>query len=102
MESFCLKSYRPKLNRGDELRITTKTGQVFKAILFDIKEGYLHTIEALGILVIFPINSLSTFQLVIFIKHQNQYFSIFIKYFAINSAISHFFFSIAQRFLIFC
>lgn len=63
MDSLCLKSFRPKLNRGDELKITTKTGQVFKAILFDIKEGYLHTIEALGILIIFPINSLSSIQL---------------------------------------
>lgn len=63
MESLCLNSFKAKFKRGDELRITTKTGRVFKAILFDIKGGYLHTIEVLGILVIFPIDSLLTIQL---------------------------------------
>ncbi len=64
MESLCLKSFKVKFKRGDELKITTKTGRVFKAILFDLKEGYLHTVEALGILVIFPINSVSKVQLI--------------------------------------
>ena len=68
MESFCLLNQVKigrcqKIKRGDELKIITKTGKTFKAILFDIKEGYLHTVEALGILVIFPISSLSSIQL---------------------------------------
>lgn len=68
MESFCLlkqvKSGKcPKIKMGDELKIITKTGRTFKAILYDFKEGYLHTIEALGILVIFPISSLTSIQL---------------------------------------
>jgi hypothetical protein len=68
MESFCLLKQQksgecPKIKKGDELKIITKTGKTFKAILFDIKEGYLHTVEALGILVIFPISSLASIQL---------------------------------------
>lgn len=52
-----------KIQKGDELTIRTKSGRVFNGILFDIKAGYVHTIEALGILVIFPINSISSIQL---------------------------------------
>ncbi len=68
METFCLlkqlrEGKRPKLRKGDELKIVTKTGRTFRGILYDFKEGYLHTIEALGILVIFPINSLTSIQL---------------------------------------
>lgn len=68
MESFCLlkqtrEGKKPKIKKGDELEIITKSGRTFRAILYDIKEGYLHTIMALGILIIFPIHSLSSIQL---------------------------------------
>jgi hypothetical protein len=68
METFCLlkqlrEGKRPKIKKGDELRIVTKSGRTFRGILYDIKEGYLHTVEALGILIIFPISSLSSIQL---------------------------------------
>jgi hypothetical protein len=68
MESYCLlkqlaEGKRPKIKKGDELKIVTKTGRTFRGILYDIKEGYLHTVEALGILIIFPISSLSSIQL---------------------------------------
>lgn len=52
-----------KIRKGDELKIVTKSGRTFKGILFDFKEGYIHTIEMLGILVIFPINSLTSIHL---------------------------------------
>ncbi len=68
MENFCLlkelrEGKRPKIQKGDELKIVTKSGRTFRGILYDIKEGYLHTVEALGILIIFPISSLSSIQL---------------------------------------
>ena len=68
METFCLlkqlrEGQRPKIKKGDELKIVTKSGRTFRGILYDIKEGYLHTVEALGILIIFPISSLSSIQL---------------------------------------
>jgi hypothetical protein len=68
MDTFCLlaqlkEGKKTKIKKGDELKIVTKTGRIFKGILYDIKEGYLHTVEALGILVIFPISSLSSIQL---------------------------------------
>jgi hypothetical protein len=68
METFCLlkqlrEGKRPKIKKGDELKIVTKSGRTFRGILYDIKEGYLHTVEALGILIIFPISSLSSIQL---------------------------------------
>lgn len=68
MEAFCLlkqlrEGKRPKIKKGDELKIVTKSGRTFRGILYDIKEGYLHTVEALGILIIFPISSLSSIQL---------------------------------------
>jgi hypothetical protein len=68
METFCLlkqlrEGKRPKIQKGDELKIVTKSGRTFRGILYDIKEGYLHTVEALGILIIFPISSLSSIQL---------------------------------------
>lgn len=59
METYCLLN----LKKGDELRIITKTGRKFRGILYDIKEGYLHTVESLGIIIIFPINSLASIQL---------------------------------------
>ena len=59
---FLSHNSKRKIQKGDELTIKTKSGQVFKGILFDIKAGYVHTIEALGILVIFPINSISSIQ----------------------------------------
>ncbi len=69
MESFCLLKQSkmgkcPKIKKGDELKIITKTGRTFRGIIFDIKEGYLHTVEALGILVIFPISSLASIQFI--------------------------------------
>lgn len=68
METFCLlnqlnKGKNTQFKKGDELKIITKTGQTFRGILYDIKEGYLHTVESLGILMIFPINSLTSIQL---------------------------------------
>ena len=68
MEKICLlkelrEGKRPKIQKGDELKIVTKSGRTFRGILYDIKEGYLHTVEALGILIIFPISSLSSIQL---------------------------------------
>ncbi len=68
METFCLlkqlrEGKRPKIKKGDELKIVTKSGRTFRGILYDIKEGYLHTVEALGILIIFPISSLTSIQL---------------------------------------
>ena len=68
MENFCLlkqlrEGKRPKIKKGDELKIVTKSGRTFRGILYDIREGYLHTVEALGILIIFPISSLSSIQL---------------------------------------
>jgi hypothetical protein len=68
METICLLKQlnlgkTPPLKKGDELRIVTKTGRTFRGILYDFKEGYIHTIEALGILVIFPISSLISIQL---------------------------------------
>lgn len=68
METFCLlkqlrEGKRPKIKKGDELKIVTKSGRTFRGILYDIKEGYLHTVEALGILIIFPISSLASIQL---------------------------------------
>lgn len=68
VENFCLlkqlrEGKRPKIKKGDELKIVTKSGRTFRGILYDIKEGYLHTVEALGILIIFPISSLSSIQL---------------------------------------
>lgn len=68
METYCLlkeleSGKCPKIKKGDELKIITKTGRTFRGILYDVKEGYLHTVEALGILIIFPITSLSSIQL---------------------------------------
>jgi hypothetical protein len=68
METYYLLSQlnmgrNTQLKKGDELKIITKTGQTFRGILYDIKEGYLHTVESLGILMIFPINSLTSIQL---------------------------------------
>lgn len=68
METYCLLNQlkmgiNPKFKKGDELKIVTKTGRTFRGILYDIKEGYLHTVESLGILMIFPINSISSIQL---------------------------------------
>ncbi len=68
MEAYCLlnqlkRGKCPKIKKGDELKIITKTGRTFRGILYDFREGYLHTVEALGILMIFPINSLSSIQL---------------------------------------
>ena len=48
-----------KLKKGDELKIVTKKGKAFEGILFDFKEGYLQTISGLGILILFPISSLT-------------------------------------------
>ena len=68
MESFCLlkqiqNGQSPKVTKGDELKIVTKSGRTFKGILYDFKEGYLHTVQALGILVIFPLSSLASIHL---------------------------------------
>jgi hypothetical protein len=68
MGNLCLlkelrEGKRPKVKKGDELKIVTKSGRIFRGILYDIKEGYLHTVEALGILIIFPMSSLSSIQL---------------------------------------
>lgn len=68
METFCLlkqlrEGKKPKLKKGDELKLVTKSGRTFRGIIYDIKEGYLHTVEALGIIIIFPIHSLASIQL---------------------------------------
>ena len=58
LEQFCDEG-EIILKKGDELKIITKKGRVFEGILFDFKEGYLQTISTLGILIFFPLNSLS-------------------------------------------
>jgi hypothetical protein len=54
-----LQNESEKLKRGAEVKIITKKGVLFKGILFDLKEGYVQTITSLGILVLFPLNSIT-------------------------------------------
>lgn len=53
-----LKEDLEKLEFGNELEIKTKDGGMFKGILFDIREGYLHTVIQMGILAVIPIQAL--------------------------------------------
>lgn len=53
-----------KLDRGSELELITKDGARFKGILCDFREGRLHTVISLGILLTVPLHALNSLHLV--------------------------------------
>ena len=54
-----IENKREKLKKGTEVRIITKKGTAYKGIIIDLKEGYVQTITSLGILVLFPLSSIT-------------------------------------------
>jgi hypothetical protein len=53
------KEGKLSLEKGNEVKVVTKKGVAFEGILFDFKEDYLQTVTALGILILFPLSSLT-------------------------------------------
>jgi hypothetical protein len=49
----------PELKIGMEIKIKTRDGDLFEGILMEIKNGYLSAVATLGIILTFPMTSIT-------------------------------------------